>query len=93
MTQQTTAEQIERLLRDGLDPLHFEIEDQSASHAGHPGAAEGGGHFRIVVVARGFDGLTPIERQRRVHHLLDGLIGRAVHALSMRTLTPEEWKP
>ena len=43
-------------LRDGLDPLHLVVDDESHLHAGHPGAAGGGGHFRALIVSAAFRG-------------------------------------
>jgi BolA protein len=79
------------LLRDGFDPVHLVVEDDSARHAGHAGAAGGGGHFRAVIVAAAFRGLRQIERQRAVYALLGDAVGTSIHALELRTLTPEEW--
>jgi len=81
-----TRERIER-----LRPRHLELSDQSARHAGHPGAASGGGHYILLIVSPEFEGRGQIERHRMVYEALDELMGRQIHALSMRTLTPREW--
>jgi BolA protein len=67
------------------------IEDESARHAGHAGARpEGETHFRVRIVSGAFEGLSRVERQRKVHAVLKvELVGR-VHALSLTTLTPDE---
>lgn len=82
-------------LRDALEqhfrPEHLEIVDESARHAGHPGAAAGGGHFNVVIVAAGFRGKSLLDRQRAVHAALGSAMQSEIHALSLRTLTPEEW--
>ena len=88
-----TAAKIERLLRERLKPEHFELVDDSARHAGHPGATSGGGHFNLIVVAGCFEGLVSLQRHRLVYDALEGLVGGEIHALSMRTLTPSEWEP
>ena len=82
---------IESALRDALAPEHFEIRDDSAKHARHPGAASGGGHFEVTIVAEAFRGLSRIARQRRVFAALGDVVGSEIHALAMKTLTPEEW--
>ena len=87
----TTAELIEERLAARFAPVHLEIHDESARHAGHPGAASGGGHFRLVLVARAFEGLSRIEQQRLVHAALADLMRERIHALTMRTLSPSEW--
>ena len=82
---------IEAKLRGGLDALHVEVVDESHLHAGHAGAASGGGHFRAVIVSAHFEGRSSVERQRLVYTALSAEMGRDIHALSMRTLTPEQW--
>jgi len=86
-----TTDRIEQLLRERLKPRHLELHDESARHAGHPGARSGGGHYRLLIVSGSFEGRRPIERHRLVYDALGELMGRQIHALSMRTLTPEEW--
>jgi BolA protein len=87
----STAERIEVLLRQSFRPLHFELHDESARHAGHAGAAAGGGHYRLVIVSASFEGRSLLERHRLVYEALGDLIGGRIHALSMRTLTPDQW--
>jgi len=83
---------IEAKLRDALAAEHVEVVDESHLHVGHAGAAGGGGHFRALVVSPRFAGLSPVERQRRVYAALAEEMQGAIHALALRTLTPEEWR-
>lgn len=83
---------IEERLREGLSALHVEVIDESHLHAGHAGAAEGGGHFRVTVVSPRFEGLSTVEAQRLVYQALAEDMGSAIHALAMKTLTPAQWK-
>ena len=83
---------IEQLLRETLDAVHVEVVDDSARHAGHLGAEGGGGHFRVLVVSPQFIGLSRVEAHRLVYRALVGLMASDIHALEMRTLTPEEWE-
>jgi BolA protein len=83
---------LEDTLRRGLDPEHLVVEDESARHAGHPGAAGGGGHFRALIVSAAFRGKSQVARQRLVYGLLGDAMRTTIHALALRTLTPEEWK-
>ena len=82
---------LQATLQRGLDPVHVEVEDESHLHAGHPGAAGGGGHFRALVVSAAFRGQNQIARQRAVYALLGDAMRSTIHALALRTLTPEEW--
>ncbi|MGH0032701.1 MAG: BolA family protein [Myxococcota bacterium] len=83
---------IETKLRDGLDAAHVEVVDESHLHAGHAGARGGGGHFRALIVSAGFEGLNTLARQRRVYELLADEMKGDIHALSLKTLTPSEWR-
>ncbi len=82
---------IEAELRERLAAVHVEVIDESHLHVGHVGARDGGGHFRAVVVSMRFEGKAPVQRQRLVYDALDSAMGREIHALSMKTLTPAEW--
>lgn len=82
---------IERRLRDVLDAVHIDIVDSSAAHANHLGAQGGGGHFRVLVVSPRFDGLSRVAAQRLVYGALGDLMTSQIHALEMRTLTPQQW--
>ncbi len=72
-----------------LTPLSLEIIDDSARHAGHAGAREGG-HFRVVLVAEAFKGRSQLERHRLVYAAVAPLMGQGVHALSIIARTPDE---
>jgi BolA protein len=85
-----SAERIEAILRGAFSPERLEIEDESARHAGHAGAASGGGHYRVVIVAAAFRGRSLLERHRLVYAALGELLGGDVHALSIRALAPGE---
>lgn len=86
------ARWLEGVLRQGLDPVHLVVEDESARHAGHAGAAGGGGHFTVLIVSAAFRGQNQVARQRAVYALLGDAMRTKIHALSLRTLTPEEWE-
>ena len=83
---------IEARLRSELQAAHVEVIDESHLHAGHAGAASGGGHFRTLVVSGVFEGLSAVQAQRLVYRALADEMGGEIHALSIRTATPEEWK-
>ena len=57
-------------LRAGSIRSHLVVEDESHLHAGHAGAAGGGGHFRALIVSAAFRGQTRVARQRAVYALL-----------------------
>lgn len=85
------AETIRRKLTDALLPTRLEIRDDSRLHAGHAGARpEGETHFSVDIVSRAFAGKSRVERQRLVHAVLADELKQRVHALALRTLTPDE---
>jgi len=86
---ETVIDRIGQLLAP-LEPLELQIEDESALHAGHPGAREGGGHFRLRLVSPRFPGLSRLQRHRLVYDCLDILMPGQIHALAMILLSPDE---
>jgi len=74
-----------------LAPMLVDIHDDSAEHAGHAGAAAGGGHFSLVIVSKAFSGLSRLARHRAVLERVGDLIPHAVHALAIQAYAPEEF--
>jgi BolA protein len=81
--------EIESRLRAELAPLSLSIRDDSADHAGHAGAREGG-HFHVAVLSHRFTGLQRLARHRLVYHALSDLMQRGIHALSIDARAPGE---
>ncbi|MCD6026612.1 MAG: BolA/IbaG family iron-sulfur metabolism protein [Solimicrobium sp.] len=73
-----------------FNPLSCQLEDESALHAGHAGAASGGGHYRLKLVSEKFTGLRLIERHRLVYDALGDLMHTEIHALAITALAPAE---
>ena len=73
-----------------LAPVEISIEDDSARHARHPGAASGGGHYNLRLVSPRFEGTPRVERHRLVYDALADLMQREIHALAMVLLAPGE---
>jgi BolA protein len=78
------------LLQTALAPLECRIEDDSALHAGHAGAAFGGGHYRLRLVSSRFEGQSRISRHRLVYDALHEMMQQEIHALAITALTPAE---
>ena len=85
----TKVEQLRSALQRELTPRSLEIIDDSARHAGHAGAREGG-HFSVVLVADAFKGRSQLERHRLVYAAVAPLMGQGVHALSIIARAPDE---
>ena len=73
------AKQVEELIIAGLANARVEVE------------SDDGSHFTALVVAAEFDGLAKIQRHQLVYGTLGELVGREIHALSIRAHSPEEW--
>ncbi|MFA7278662.1 MAG: BolA family protein [Sterolibacterium sp.] len=73
-----------------LGPEQVEIADDSALHAGHAGAKDGGGHYRLTIVSRRFAGLNTMQRHRLVYTALGTLMKSEIHALSINARAPDE---
>jgi BolA protein len=87
----TIAETIREKLVAAFAPGELVIEDESAHHAGHSGARPGGEtHFNVRIVSAAFEGMSRVERQRRVYAVLADEMRGSVHALALTTSTPAE---
>ncbi len=73
-----------------LNPQEIHLHDDSAAHAGHAGAASGGGHFELTLVSPVFAGVNAVARHRLVYQALGDLIPSRIHALSLRAYAPGE---
>lgn len=85
-----TKEKIEQTLRQVLAATEVQVEDESALHAGHAGAASGGGHYRVRVVSPLFEGKPLVARHRMVYDALAEEMQQEIHALALTTLTPHQ---
>jgi BolA protein len=82
-----TAESIHQRLAELLAPSQLEVIDESAAHAGHAGAAPGGGtHFRVRIASPLFAGRSPVARHRLVYDAVRDFLDRGLHALAIETL-------
>jgi BolA protein len=89
------AQAIHDKLTAAFAPVALEVRDESAKHAGHGGAtrddgSQGETHFHVRLVSPAFDGVSRVERQRRIHAALAAELAGPVHALSLAALTPAE---
>ena len=78
------------LLAASLAPVECQVEDESALHAGHAGAASGGGHYRLRLVSSRFEGQPRVARHRLVYDALHDMMHSDIHALAITALTPTE---
>jgi acid stress-induced BolA-like protein IbaG/YrbA len=69
---------IEQSIRSGLDCTHLEVRGDGA-------------HFEAVVVSPSFAGASRVKRHQLVYAALGDRMKEEIHALSMKTFTPDEW--
>ncbi|OGS92377.1 MAG: BolA family protein [Gallionellales bacterium GWA2_59_43] len=73
-----------------LEPVALEIIDDSHKHAGHAGARDGGGHYRLNIVSAQFAGKSTVTRHRMIYSALGEMMRHDIHALNITAKTPEE---
>ncbi len=78
------------LIHETFSPLECVLEDDSAKHAGHAGAANGAGHYRLRLISARFEGQNRITRHRLVYDCLRDLMHNEIHALNINALAPSE---
>jgi BolA protein len=83
------AAALEADLRQRLRPESIAVRDDSAQHAGHAGARDGG-HYALRIVAACFAGRGRVARHRLVYDALGSLPARGIHALVIEALAPGE---
>ena len=87
----TVRDLIHKKLSAHFSPQSLVVEDESHRHAGHAGARPGGEtHFKIIIVAETFKGLSRIERQKKIHAVLSAELAGPIHALSITARAPGE---
>ncbi len=75
-----TADSVKQGIETGLPCEHLEVIGD-------------GQHFQAVIVSRAFAGKNRVQRHQLVYGALGERMREEIHALSMRTLTPDEWQP
>jgi BolA family transcriptional regulator, general stress-responsive regulator len=86
MNTQERLNLIQTQLQQALSPTRLEIFDESHHHLGHPGAASGAGHFKLIVSSPLFTHLNRIACHRLIYQALDKLIPQEIHALSIEII-------
>jgi acid stress-induced BolA-like protein IbaG/YrbA len=74
-----TPEDVKRYISEGLACEHLEV-------------AGDGHHFEAVIVSREFEGKRSVQRHQLVYAALGDRMREEIHALSMKTLTPAEYR-
>jgi BolA protein len=93
VTRQARQALIRERLQTAFAPDRLELVDESHRHAGHAGAADGRGHFRVRLVSSRFLGLSALARHRAVYAALGEMMHTDIHALAIQALAPGEAEP
>ncbi|MDM5147332.1 BolA/IbaG family iron-sulfur metabolism protein [Candidatus Persebacteraceae bacterium Df01] len=73
-----TPQQVQQWVSDNLPCVHLEVRGD-------------GRHFEALIVSVEFEGLNRVSRHQKVYAALGERMHSQIHALSMRTHTPDEW--
>ncbi len=85
----TIAAVIEQKLQDAFAPSHLDVINESNNHNVPPGSES---HFKVVIVAKAFEGERLIKRHRLVNGVLAEELAEKIHALALHTYTEEQWQ-
>ena len=80
---------IEQQLSQEFSPSYLEVVNESHQHSVPPDSET---HFKVVIVAPGFDGKRKVARHRQVYAALAAQLEGPVHALALHTYSPGEWQ-
>jgi BolA protein len=86
-------DEIRRRLDATFSPISCQLEDDSAAHAGHAGAASGGGHYKLKLVSAAFEGKNRVARHRLVYDCVLDMMDNDIHAIAIVALAPSEVSP
>jgi len=75
-----TPDDIKRTIESGLACEHVAVDGD-------------GRHFQALIVSSRFAGLSKVRQHQLVYGVLGERMREEIHALSMQTMTPEQWRP
>lgn len=84
------GDKIKQVLESSLKVDHFEIKDFTGRHLNHE-QHDGGFHLEAIIVSNDFVDKSLIDRHKMIYSSLGDLMKHEIHALSMKTLTKDEW--
>ena len=76
-----TKAKIEVLLTEAFKPIFLQVVDESQKHSGHAGSSHGG-HYKVTVVSKAFEGKKLLECHRMVYQALEP-VKSFIHALAI----------
>ena len=85
------ADNIKTKLTKELSIHYLEIIDNSEKHAGHNQTSKGG-HYTILLVSNIFNDMKLINRHKLVYKILNNMIGKEIHAISIKAYNKKEYE-
>ncbi|MCB1198075.1 MAG: BolA family transcriptional regulator [Deltaproteobacteria bacterium] len=77
-----SKEKIQSTIADAMPSAKIAVDDLTGTSD----------HFQVIIVTDDFEGMSPLERHRKIYDVLGKDVGGAIHALSLKTYTEEQWK-
>ncbi|MDH3688476.1 MAG: BolA family transcriptional regulator [Gammaproteobacteria bacterium] len=84
----TIQETIRQQLAEQLEPVHLEVINESFMHSVPDGSET---HFKVIAVSAKFEGKSLVAQHRLVNRILADQLAGPIHALTLNTLTPNQW--
>ena len=82
---------IKCLLKKSMDIDYLSIVNDTEKHLNHKNY-DGGGHFKLEIVSKTFEGLSLLEQHKLVYKALEVMIKKEIHALALKTKSTSNWK-
>ena len=82
---------IKCLLKKSMDIDYLSIVNDTEKHLNHKNY-DGGGHFKLEIVSKAFEGLSLLEQHKLVYKALEVMIKKEIHALALKTKSTSDWK-
>ncbi|MEB3312669.1 MAG: BolA family transcriptional regulator [Cyanobacteriota bacterium] len=77
-----TPDQVSTLIRDSLPEAEVQVQDLTG----------GGDHYQVLVVSPAFAGRTLVQQHQLMYAAVrEAMSSEAIHALALKTYTPEQW--
>lgn len=89
-TQLSREERITQLLTQAMPDASINLENESHLHAGHSGAEDGRGHFRLNIISKAFTDMRSVQRHQLIYKTLGDMMQTDIHALAIEAKTPDE---
>lgn len=87
-----TAIEIQERLSQHIKASILEVKDDSAKHKRHKQSEGKGGHYKLMIVSNEFEGMTLVQRHRKIYDALQMHGSTQIHALAIAAWTEKEWK-